>query len=95
MPATAVASRHNISRTTNQGSTMNHLSLPRSSRGLLVPGLLALVLSQPFAAAATPANDEFIRGYATAILQHEFQITATTLSVEAGVVRLLPALPGQ
>ena len=56
---------------------MNHLSLPRSSRGLLVPGLLALVLSQPFAAAATPANDEFIRGYATAILQHEFQVTAT------------------
>ena len=88
MPATAVASRHNISRTTNQGSTMNHLSLPRSSRGLLVPGLLALVLSQPFAAAATPANDEFIRGYATAILQHEFQITATTLSVDAGVIRI-------
>lgn len=40
----------------------------------------------PGVAAATPTSDEFIRGYATAILQREFQITAKTLNVLSGVV---------
>jgi hypothetical protein len=50
--------------------------------GLLLtgPGLPAL------AAAAGPVSDEFINGYATAILQRDFQITAEFLKVQHGVI---------
>ena len=44
--------------------------------GVLFPGI----------ALATPASDEFIRGYATAILQRDFQVTAETLRVQSGVI---------
>ncbi len=67
---------------------MDHLPQPRTCRGLCLPGLLLLVFCSPLAVAAAPANDEFIRGYATAILQRDFQVTATTLSVQAGVIHI-------
>jgi len=49
-------------------------------------GLFLLAFFHPGGAAATPASDEFIRGYATAILQRDFQVSAATLRVESGVV---------
>jgi len=48
--------------------------------------LLFLALFCSVVAAATPVSDEYIRGYATAILQRDFQVTAETLGVESGVV---------
>lgn len=48
--------------------------------------VLFLVLFFPGSGGAAPAGDEFIRGYATAILQRDFQITAATLSVQSGVI---------
>ncbi len=56
--------------------------LPRHA-GLL---FLALFLSGTAAAAST--SDEFIRGYATAILQHDFQISAESLKVRHGVISI-------
>ena len=62
-------------------------SLHRRSKGRAIfSGLLLLAFFFPGVAAATSASDEFIRGYATAILQRDFQITAETLSVQSGVV---------
>jgi hypothetical protein len=62
-------------------------SLHSPSMGrLLFPGLLFFTCLFPIVAMATQASDEFIRGYATAILQRDFQITAETLSVHSGVV---------
>lgn len=48
---------------------------------LLFPALFCSAV-----AAATPVSDEYIRGYATAMLQRDFQVTAETLSVEPGAV---------
>jgi hypothetical protein len=59
-----------------------HLS--RGKRFFL--NLLFVVFFCPGAAMAAPGNDEFIRGYATAILQRDFQVTAETLSVKSGIV---------
>lgn len=56
------------------------------SSPLILSGLLFLVLFLPGVAMATQASDEFIRGYATAILQRDFQLTAKTLNVQSGVV---------
>jgi len=49
-------------------------------------GFFFLVLCSSGSAGAALASDEFIRGYATAILQRDFQITAETLSVQSGVI---------
>jgi hypothetical protein len=49
-------------------------------------GLLFFGFFIPAVATATPASDEYIRGYATAILQRDFQVTAKTLNVQSGVV---------
>ena len=46
--------------------------------------LFLLVLSRPVAAAQT--SDEYIRGYASATLQRDFQITADSLKVQYGVI---------
>jgi hypothetical protein len=46
--------------------------------------LFLLVLSGPVATAQ--ASDEYIRGYAAATLQRDFQITADSLKVEYGVI---------
>ena len=54
----------------------------------LFPSLLFFTCLFPLAAMATPASDDFIRGYATAILQRDFQVTAETLSVHSGVVTI-------
>ncbi|KJS01974.1 MAG: hypothetical protein VR65_07250 [Desulfobulbaceae bacterium BRH_c16a] len=55
---------------------------------LLVAGVLLflLVLSRPVAAG--PTSDEYIRGYAAATLQRDFQITADSLKVKNGVIYL-------
>ncbi|MDK9707317.1 MAG: DUF1207 domain-containing protein [Desulforhopalus sp.] len=39
-------------------------------------------------AAANPLNDEYIRGYAAAILQRDYQITAESLKVQQGVISI-------
>ncbi len=49
-------------------------------------GLAALLSIHP--AAAAPVNDEFIRGYATALLQRNFQTTVESLEVENGTIFL-------
>ena len=47
--------------------------------------LLCMLLARPVAAADS-TSDEFIRGYATATLQRDFQITAESLKVQSGVI---------
>jgi Protein of unknown function (DUF1207) len=50
-------------------------------------GLLLFTLFISSAVAATgPTSDQFISGYATAILQRDFQITAESLEVQYGVI---------
>jgi hypothetical protein len=51
---------------------------------LVVLFITTLFLSR--AAAAVPVGDEFIRGYATAVLQYDFQITVKSLKVQNGVI---------
>lgn len=58
----------------------------KSKSRRIIPGLFLFAVIFAGSAAATPASDEFIRGYATAILQRDFQITAKTLNVQSGVV---------
>lgn len=59
----------------------------RSQTILFAAGLLLCILSfsRPVEAAG-PTNDEYIRGYAAAILQRDFQITAESLQVRNGVI---------
>lgn len=67
---------------------MNH-SLPRRVNVMhIFSGLLFLALFFPGGCGAAQASDEFIRGYATAILQRDFQITAETLRVQSGVISI-------
>ncbi len=65
------------------------LNTTRFSFLLLVVGMLSLllVLSKPVAAAG-PTSDEFIRGYAAATVQRDFQITADSLKVRNGVISI-------
>ena len=50
-------------------------------------GMLLCSLFLPGSAAATgPTSDQFITGYATAVLQRDFQITAELLQVQYGVI---------
>jgi hypothetical protein len=55
---------------------------------LLIAGVLLFlfVLSRPVAAG--PSSDEYLRGYAAAILQRDFQITADSLKVQDGVINI-------
>jgi len=71
---------------TDQGMNMKQSPQSRSRGRYLYWGLLFLGFFFPAVARATPASDEFIRGYATAILQRDFQLTAKTLNVKSGVV---------
>lgn len=53
----------------------------------LFAGLLLFALFLPRPAAATgPTSDQFITGYATAVLKRDFQISAEFLRVEHGVI---------
>jgi hypothetical protein len=57
--------------------------------------LAALVLILPRSAAATPAEDSYIAGYTSAILEREFKVRAATVTVKDGVVTLVePQLGG-
>jgi len=62
-------------------------------RGLTVAGLLAAVVA--VASAASAEDDQFIRGYAAAILQRDFNIAADAVSVSAGVVTVRAELSDQ
>jgi hypothetical protein len=68
--------------------TMDQLiSTTRSQLPPLFAGLLLLSLFFPSpAAAAEPTSDQFISGYATAILKRDFQISAEFLKVQRGVI---------
>jgi hypothetical protein len=67
-----------------------HHDLRATSKKLLVPvfaGLLLTSLFLPRPAAATgPNSDQFICGYATAVLKRDFQISAELLQVQNGVI---------
>lgn len=68
--------------------TVNRLFQNRCSQ--LVPfitGMLLFLFFLPGAAAATgPTSDQFICGYATAVLKRDFQISAELLQVQYGVI---------
>jgi len=56
---------------------------------LLAAGvLLFLLLASRPVGAALPTSDEYIRGYAAATLQRDFQITAESLKVQDGVITI-------
>jgi len=52
----------------------------------IVIGLLLLVLLLFKIAEATPPSDEFIRGYAMALMQPDFKITEASLRVQHGII---------
>lgn len=56
--------------------------------------LAALVLILPRSAAATPAEDFYIAGYTSAVLEREFKVRAVTVRVKDGVVTLVEAQLG-
>ncbi len=65
---------------------MNQSIQRRSKVISIVIGLLLLILFLSRTAAAAPTTDEFIRGYAMAVLQRDFQITAASLKVQHGII---------
>jgi hypothetical protein len=65
---------------------MNHSHQRRLHVIHIFSGLFFLALFFPCDCGAAQASDEFIRGYATAILQRDFQITAETLRVQSGII---------
>ena len=57
--------------------------------------IVAVVVLAAIAATAAPETDDYIRGYAAAILAREFKVRAPSLQVSRGVVRLAaPDLDG-
>lgn len=72
----------------NKNFKMNRLFPKRYSQFIfLFTGLLLFLLFLPWSAAATgPTSDQFITGYATAVLKRDFQISAEFLRVEYGVI---------
>lgn len=72
----------------SMGVTMKPPAAIRAPLLFLAAGLLLcmLFISRPVAAGPTTTSDEFVRGYAAAILQRDFQITAESLRVKAGVI---------
>jgi hypothetical protein len=67
---------------------MNQSIQIRSKAIPIVTVLLLLVLFLSRTAAATPTSDEFILGYATALLERDFQIAAESLKVQDGVIHI-------
>jgi len=65
---------------------MNQFLQQRPKFMYLLSGLLFLALIVPGIATATSTSDEFILGYATAVLQRDFQVTAATLRVQSGSI---------
>jgi len=65
---------------------MNRFISIRPKTISIVIGLFLLVLFLSRTVAATPTSDEFIRGYAMAVLQRDFQITAASLKVQYGII---------
>lgn len=65
---------------------MNRTIQLRSKTISIVMGLLLLVLLVSTVAESTPTSDEFIRGYAMAILQRDFQIGEASLKVQYGII---------
>ncbi len=68
------------------------LRLPHPGCHLLaraLPALVALVLFLVGPAAATPSDDSYIRGYASAIIEREFSVKSPTIKVKDGVVTLV------
>jgi len=67
-----------------------HLDLRATSKKLFTPVFAGLLLTSLFlprsAAAAGPTSDQFISGYATAVLKRDFQISAELLQVQHGVI---------
>jgi len=64
----------------------NHLKHPIKRVVLAIALVLSIVSFSP--AWAKPASDEFIRGYATAIIEHYFQFKIESFQVRDGVVYL-------
>jgi hypothetical protein len=62
--------------------------LTRIGCGLALAGALVLV---PVLAIATPGADGYIEGYATAVLEREFRVTAPSLRVQNGVIAVSAA----
>jgi hypothetical protein len=62
----------------------------RRRAGLVMLALIAW-LTAPAAAVAVPGSDGFIEGYATAVLERDFRLSAPSLRVHQGVVRLSAA----
>ena len=56
--------------------------------------LVALLLILPRSAAATSAEDFYIAGYTSAVLEREFKVRAATVKVKDGVVTLVEAQLG-
>jgi hypothetical protein len=69
----------------NKILTMSRVLIAGYFSVFLIIGLLMFGLAGP-AAATGPVSDEFISGYATAILQRDFQISAEFLKVQYGVI---------
>ncbi len=70
--------------------TLFHLDLRATGKKLFTPVLAGLLLTSLFlprsAAATGPTSDQFISGYATAVLKRDFQISAELLQVQHGVI---------
>src|SRR5215470_17932439 len=54
----------------------------------LVSFMLGLILAAASIVAAAPADDGYIAGYAAAVLQREFALTAPSLRVQQGVITI-------
>jgi hypothetical protein len=65
---------------------MNRATRVKSRFCSLLLGSFVFFLFLPHSGAALPPGDDFIRGYATAILQRDFQITAQSLEVKNGII---------
>jgi hypothetical protein len=72
--------------TTDKGVKMNQFIQIRSKTIYIVIGLLLFILLLSRVASSAPTSDEFIRGYAMALLQRDFQITEASLKVQYGII---------
>ncbi len=67
-----------------------HHDFRATSKKMLAPVFAGLLLTSVFlprsAAATGPTSDQFISGYATAVLKRDFQISAELLQVQHGVI---------
>lgn len=72
---------------------MSLYSLPRLPC-LLIPACWIVLCLFPVPFVSAEVTDEYVAGYATAVLQHEFKATDSTLQVQNGVVRISARLLG-